>query len=210
MFGAAAFLPAPIGAETLDRVVASVGENAITQRDVIEEYHFERFLEGKSPASEVSQEDMQAALNRLISQMLLAEQIQGPARAPRNGAKNAEETMKSVRQKFPDQQSYRAALQSLGMTEQQVLRRLEVYQRTLQMINNRLRPAAFPEPNEIDDYYKKIFVPEYAREKSGPPPALDQVREQIREILVQKKMNALLDEWLGRLKATHRVTIHAN
>jgi peptidyl-prolyl cis-trans isomerase SurA len=208
MFGADVFLPAPAGAETLDSVVASVGYNAITHRDVIEECHFERFLEGKSPASEPSKEEEQAALNRLISQTLLAEQIQRPARASKNGAKNAEDTLKSVQEKFPNNQSYRAALQSLGMTEQQVLKRLEIYQRTLQMINNRLRPTALPDPNEVDDYYKKIFVPEYAKNNSGPPPSLDQVRDQIREILVEKKMNELLDDWLDRLKSTHRVTIH--
>jgi hypothetical protein len=210
MFAAAASLAVPAGAEMLDRVVASVGDTAITQRDVDQEYLFERFLDGKSPAGEPDSEDTQAALNRLISQTLLTEQMRSPGRASKNGAKNAEETLKSVREKYPDEQSYRAALQSLGMTEPQVLKRLEIYQRTLQMINNRLRPMALPDPAEIEDYYKNIFVPEYTKQNAGAPPKLDQVREQIREILVQKKMNEQLDDWLKRLKASHRVTIHSD
>lgn len=130
--------------------------------------------------------------------------------ASKHGTKDAEDTLKSVREKFSDPTAYRKALTSLGMTEPQVLQRLELYERTLQMINNRLRPAAVPDPNEVDTYYKNTFVPEYAKAHGGPPPSLDNVREQIREILVQKKMNGLLDNWLDRLKSTHRVTIQTD
>jgi peptidyl-prolyl cis-trans isomerase SurA len=203
-------LPSFARAETLDSVVASVGDNAITAHDVIEEYHFKRFLDAESPTGLPSREERQAALNRLISQTLLAEQIQRPAKPSGNGAKNAEDTLKSVREKFANRQAYNAALQSLGMTEPQVLKRLELYEHTLQMINNRLRPAALPDPNEVEAYYRKSFVPEYAKENKGPPPPLDEIRDQIREILVQKKMNELLDSWLNRLKSTHRVTIHSD
>jgi peptidyl-prolyl cis-trans isomerase SurA len=203
-------LPCLGRAETLDSVVASVGDDAITAHDVVEEYHFERFLEGESPTGLPSHEERQAALNRLISQTLLAEQIQRPAKPPGNGVKNAEDTLKSVREKFANRQAYNAALQSLGMTEPQVLKRLEIYEHTLQMINNRLRPAALPDPIEVEAYYQKTFVPEYAKEHKGPPPPLDEIREQVREILVQKKMNELLDSWLNRLKSTHRVTIHSD
>jgi peptidyl-prolyl cis-trans isomerase SurA len=208
--GTIASLPAIARAETLDKVVASIGDQAITQHDMAEEYHFERFLQGESPVGTPDQADRQAILSRLISQKLLAQQMGAPARGPGNGAKLAVETLNGVRKKFPDEQAYRSALDSLGLTEQQVLKRLELYQRTLQMIDNRLRPASLPEPKEVEDYYQKTFVPAYAKNHSGPPPALDDVREQIREILVQKKMNQLLGNWLERLKSTHRVTIHSD
>jgi len=195
--------------EMLNRIVASVGDTAITQRDVIEEYRFERFLDGKPPTGSPNAQESQAVLSRLISQTLLAEQISASGRESKNAAKSAEETLKEVRGKFPDEQAYQSALQSLGMTEQQVLKRLAMYQRTLGMINNRLRPSALPDPKDIEDYYKNTFVPAYAKEHQGAPPPLDDVREQIREILVQKKMNELLDDWLDRLKSTHRVAIYS-
>jgi len=200
----------PARAETLNSVVASLGDEAITQRDVVEEYRFERFLDGKIPVGEPTPPESKDALSRLISQRLLAEQMQRSEGSSKDGTKNAGDTLKSVRAKFSDPSAYRAALESLGMTEPQVLQRLELYQRTLQMINDRLRPAATPDPNEVEDYYMNTFVPEYAKAHRGPPPPLDDVREQISEILVQKKMNVLLDNWLDRLKSTHRVTIHTN
>jgi hypothetical protein len=190
--------------------VASVGGQAITGQDVTNEYHFERFLEGEAPTGTPDQQERRAVLNRLISQVLLTDQMQRPTGNSENGTKDASETLKSVREKFPSQQAYDKALQSLGMTEQQVQKRLELYGRTLQMINNRLRPAALPDPNEVEDYYHKTFVPEFKKEHSGSPPPLDNVRDQIREILVQKKMNELLDNWLARLKSAHRVTIYSD
>lgn len=209
MFAVVGSLAVPARAETLNSVVASVGDDAITRHDVVEEYHFERFLDGKAPTGEPTPEESKNALSRLISQRLLAEQMQQSERSSKNGTRNAEDTLKSVRERFPDPAAYLAALQLLGMTEPQVLKRLELYERTLQMINNRLRPAALPDPSEVEDYYKNTFVPGYAKAHAGPPPPLDNVREQISEILVQKKMNGLLDNWLDRLKSTHRVTIHA-
>ncbi len=131
-------------------------------------------------------------------------------RESKNGKKTAEETLSEVEKKFSSEEAYRSALKSLGMTEQQVLKRLELYQRTLRMINNRLRPAALPDQGEVEDYYKNTFVPEYAKGHSGAPPSLDDVREQIQEILVQKKMNQLLENWLDRLKSAHRVMIHSD
>lgn len=177
---------------------------------MINEFHFERFLEGQSPTGAPDHKEKQAVLNRLITQILLADQMQRPAGNSESRTKDARETLKSVREKFPSQQAYDKALQSLVMTEQQVLKRLELYEHTLQMINNRLRPAAVPDPNDVEDYYKKTFVPEYKREHSDPPPPLDKIRDQIREILVQKKMNELLDNWLDRLKSAHRVTIQSD
>lgn len=204
----AAGLAVPARAATLDRIVASVGYHAITGNDVVTEYHFESFLDGKSPTGVPSREESDAVLKRLISQTLLAEQIQDPGQTQKNGAADAKATLKEVRSKFSSGEAYRKALQELGMTEQQVLKRLEVYQRTLQMINNRLRPSAVPDPAEVQNYYKDTFVPEYTKHNSGAAPPLEKVRVQIREILVQKKMNELLNDWLDRLKSTHRVTIH--
>jgi len=190
-------------------VVASIGYNAITRRDVIDEYRFERFLQGDPPVGTPDGPERQAVLGRLIRQKLLAEQIRRTAKESKNGEKMARVTLNGVRKKFSSEAAYRSALRSLGMTEQQVLKRLEIYQRTLQMIDNRLRPAALPEPGEVENYYKKTFVPQYAKGHPGPAPPLDDVRDQIREILVQEKMNQLLGHWLERLKSTHRVTIHS-
>ncbi len=190
----------------MDRVVASVGPIAITQRDVEEEYHFEQFLQGRSPKGSPDSTTRKAVLNRLISQKLLAEQMSDATSLQ----KEAERTLNQVRKEFPSNATYHSALAAIGMTEPQVLKRLAIYQGTLRMIDDRLRSSARPDPNEVETYYKETFVPEYAKTHSTPPPPLAEVQDQVQEVLVQKKMNQLLDKWLERLKSTSRVVIHSN
>jgi peptidyl-prolyl cis-trans isomerase SurA len=203
-------LPGSARGETLDRVVASIGPVAITQRDVEEEYHFEQFLQGRSPTGSPDPADRKVLLNRLISQRLLAEQMGSEAAASGNAKKTAEKSLNEVRKDFPSDTEYRSALHALGMTEPQVLKRLAIYQRTLRMIDERLRPSAWPDPKEVEAYYKESFVPEYAKNHSTPPPPLADVHDEIQEILVQRKINQLLEKWLERLKSTSRVTIYSN
>ena len=194
----------------MDRVVASVGPIAITQRDVEEEYHFEQFLQGRSPTGSPDSTARRAVLNRLISQKLLSEQMSDATGESASSQKGAEKTLNQVRKEFPSGAAYRSALEAIGMTEPQVLKRLAIYQGTLRMIDNRLRSSAWPTPTEVENYYKETFVPEYAKTHNTPPPPLAEVQDQVQEVLVQRKMNQLLDKWLERLKSTSRVVIHSN
>jgi SurA-like N-terminal domain len=203
-------MPGPFRGETLDRVVASIGNAAITERDVDEEYHFERFLQGRPPTGSPDPVVRKAALSRLISQKLLEEQIGSVSRNAAAAQESAENTLQQVRKEFRSDEAYRSALRTLGMTEPQVLKRLKLYQRTLRMIDERLRPTAQPDLKEVEAYYKETFVPEYAKSHTTPPPPLAEVRDKIQEILVQRKINQLLSRWLDRLKSTRRVTIYSN
>jgi peptidyl-prolyl cis-trans isomerase SurA len=210
VLGMALQLPSAARAETLDRVVASIGPVAITQRDVEEEYHFEQFLAGRSPAGSPSPDARKAVLNRLISQKLLAEQIGNTIRESANAQKPAGKTLAQIRKEFPSDEAYRSALDALGMSEPQVLKRLEIYEETLRTIDERLRPSAWPDPKAVENYYKETFVPEYAKSHKTPPPPFAEVRSEIQEILVQKNMNQLLERWLDQLRSTSQVTIHSN
>ena len=203
-------LPRPAGGESLNRVVASIGPVAITQRDVEKEYHLEQFLQGRSPTGSPDLADRKAVLNRLISQKLLAEQMGIEGTASAIAKKVAEKSLDEVRKEFPSDTDYRSALHALGMTEPQVLKRLVTYQRTLRMIDERLRPSAWPDPKEVKIYYQETFVSEYAKNHSTSPPPLAEVHDEIQEILVQRKMNQLLEKWLEQLKSTSRVTIRSN
>jgi hypothetical protein len=61
----------------------------------------------------------------------------------------------------------------------------------------------------VEAYYQNTFVPEHLRRAAGPPPPLEDVEGEIREILVQKKIDELLMEWLSELRSTRQVKIRA-
>jgi len=196
-------------AETLDRVVASIGNVALTASDVEREYRFELFRNGQTPATPPDSATLERVRDRLIDQRLLAEEAEAENVERADLPRQAAETLIEVRKKYPSEEAFQSALQTLGTSEGEVLSRLEDQASVLRIIDQRLRPAAWVERTEIETYYHATFVPEYARHTVGPAPALEEVENQIREILVQRKIDQLLATWLQELKASRRVRLHS-
>jgi hypothetical protein len=198
----------PARAEVVDRVVASIGNDAITQSDAEDEYRLERFLEGESPQGHPDPAQLDAARERLIDQKLLLLEAETEGGELPDLPEEAGKLLDQTRKKFPDESAYERALQSLGMDEQTLLRHLALQVVTLRLIDQRLRPAAWVEQKEIETYYHDTFVTEHKRRTAGPPPPLEDVETQIREILVQRKIDALLTAWLTELRSSHQVKIY--
>ena len=195
-------------AETLDRVVASVGNVAITKSEVEAEYRLELFLKGSSAAGVLDGAASERVRDRLIEQKLLADEAEAEGVDRSDIMEAAKQALGDVRRQYSSEEAFQTALRVLGTTEDQVLSRLQVQVLTLRLIDQRLRPAAWVERPEIEAYYTGTFVPEFRRQNTGPNPPVDEVEPQIREILVQKKVDHLLANWLAELKAGRRVSIH--
>lgn len=196
-------IPAP--AETLDRVVASVGNLAITSSDVEAEYRFELFLKGASPAPLLDAATFERICDRLIEQKLLAQEAEADGVDGAELLEGAKQALGEVHRQYSGEEAYQTALRALGSTEEQVLNGLQDQVLTLQLIDQRLRPAAWVERPEIEDYYAKTFLKDFTQRNPGPAPSVDDVEEQIREILVQQKIDKLLAAWLAELKTGRRV-----
>jgi len=195
-------------AEVLDRVVASIGEVAITQSDVEREYRLERFLDGQWPPPAPDAKALDMTRERLTYQkLLLEEETQDLSRDPAL-EKTAAEELAGVRQRFPSESEFQAALSSLRMDEKQLLLTLVDQQRILRVIEERLRPEAAPATPEVETYYRDVFTPEYTHTRGLPVPPLTGVQGQIQEILVQKKINQLLADWLAELRPSRRVRFY--
>jgi hypothetical protein len=196
-------------AEVLDRVVASVGDTAITERDVRREYLFERFLDGDWPPPPPAPATLDQVRERLTYQKLLAVEETRLTQEGPQLQKAAEEQLRNIRKRFHGEEDYQAALQTLGMHEPQVLARIIAHEQILQMIDQRLRPMATPDDTEVEAYYHDTLAPEYKRRNSGAIPPLADVEGQVREILVQKRINELLAQWLEELKPLRHVMFHS-
>lgn len=196
-------------AETLDRVVASIENIAITQSDVEREYRFEHFPDARWPPPPPDGAALEQVCKRLTYQKLLAlEEGTNPPEAA-DLANAAAERLASIRKGFGPEEDFQAALRTLGMGERELLERIAEQQRILRLIDQRLRPAAVLTVPEIETYYRETFVPEYTRRNVGPAPTLAEVETQIREILVEKKIDQLLGKWLEELASSRRVRFHS-
>jgi hypothetical protein len=197
-------------AEVLDRVVASVGREAITASDVGHEYRFERFLDGQWPPPPPSPATLDRVRERLTYQVLLGQEEKPTSGDQVECEKIAAERLAALRKEFARPEEFQAALQGLGMTEAQVLARITQQELTLRLIDQRLRPAALPSDQEVADYYRRTFVPEFEKKNGGEAaPPLSEVDGQIREVLTQKRINELLDQWIEELKPASRVRFHS-
>ena len=96
------------------------------------------------------------------------------------------------------------------MTETEVVARIAQQELMLRLIDQRLRPEASPSDDAVAEYYRSTFVPEFQKNNNGAAaPSFSEVEDQIREILVQKRINELLDQWIEELKPTTNVRFHS-
>ena len=198
------------GVQTLDRVVASIGNVAITASDVENEYRLESFLQAQWPPPPPDADALNAARQRLAYQVLLTKE-ENPGPAERSAAeREAIETLSGLQKQFAHPEDFQRALKELGMTEAEVRARVAQEELMLRLIDQRLRPSATPSDDEIATYYRSVFVPEFQKSNSGAAaPPLSAVEDQIREVLVQKRINELLDQWIEELKPTTHLRFHS-
>lgn len=199
-----------MGQQTLDRVVASIGSQAITASDVEQEYRLERFLNGQWPPPPPDAGALAGAREHLTYQLILIrEENPGPTENAES-EKAAAERLAALPKEFPRPEDYQKALKELGMTQAELATRVAQEELLLRMIDQRLRPAASPSDEAVADYYRSTFVPRFhSRNPDSPAPPLTEVESQIREILVQERINELLDRWIEELKPTTNVRFHS-
>jgi hypothetical protein len=209
VFLAVGLAPSFSRAETLDRVVASIGDVAITQSDVEREYRLERFLDGQWPAPPPDSETLEQVRERLTEQKLLLEEETQDSSHDAELEKTAAEELDAVRKRFSSEPDYQSALHGLQMDEKQILTALLERQRIWRIVEQRFRPEAAPSTTDIESYYRDVFTPEYAQTHSSAVPPLTEVQGRIQEILVQKRIDQLLDSWLEELKPSRAVRFHS-
>ena len=199
--GLAQTSPAPA---VLDRVVAVVNNQAILASDLDEEMRLSVLDPSGGGKIDLTP---QQALDQLISRTLIRQQIREEdeqAAAPSQDevqsrlAEIRREVPACIRQNCITDAGWQAFLTAHGLTA----RRVEAYLRhrleILGFIERRFRQGISITPQEIETYYKETLLPQYAAGEAVP--ALDKVSPRIEEILLQKQVNTLFDDWLKNLR----------
>lgn len=110
-----------------------------------------------------------------------------------------EKNVADIRARFPSDEAFRKTLRDLGLT-QQALRQLVARQlMVLTHVEEQLGPRVFVSLDDITQYYRTTFTREMQRQKAPVPP-LDDVREQIRTVLKEQRLNQELDSWTEELR----------
>lgn len=197
--------PSQPAAVQIDRVVAVVNGDLILESDVDEERRFAAFQPYSNPTGGFSRQD---AIDRLIDRTLILQQDGEQALPPITDAEETADILdlrKAIfacrAYKCDTEAGWQNFLTDNGFTEEEFRQRWLDRMVTLRFIEQRFRMGIRIEPAEINQYYEKTLLPEYAS-RGVPPPRVDAIRDRIQEILLQQQVGKLLDDWLKALRAS--------
>ncbi len=196
-----------MGSQIVDRVVTNVNGHVVLQSDWEQEVAFEALSNGRDPESFTS-EERNAALDRLIDQELLREQVRPSQPAPAEQvAARVAEVRNEVRKVYPDcatDAGWHATLQRYGLTQSALEKRLAEEIQVMKLVEDRLRPAIQIDQRAVETYYHDQLLPELKRAGGSTTP-LNEVFGRIKNLLTEKKMNELLSGWLASLRSESHI-----
>jgi peptidyl-prolyl cis-trans isomerase SurA len=199
-----AALAAPAGGgQIVDRMVANVNGHVLLQSDWEEELAFEAFLNARAPYSFTSAE-RKAALDRLIDQELLREQVRPSEGAPAEKLAARLAEIRSLHPEAATDEGWRAALQRYGLTPNALEKRLAEDIRLMGLVEARLRPSIQIDQRAVESYYRDQLLPEMKRAGNREVP-LPEVFSRIKDLLAEQKLNQLLSHWLASLRSASRI-----
>jgi len=191
--------------ETIDRIVATVNGRPVMESELAEQLRFEQFLAGK-PAQVVPIAEQRTALERLIDQMLLEQQMDS-VNFEHPDTDEINKRMQELRQQLaPSAGAWEHALARYGLSNADVSDHVGSQLRTLHFIDARFRPAIRVDPGAVAAYYREQFAPKMKQAGAAPVP-MKQVEPRIREILMQQQLDELLENWLKSLRTQSEIRL---
>jgi hypothetical protein len=194
---------APPGQNVLrDRIVAVVDEDPILASDL------ERVIALGMAQRRPGEGDAafrRRVLDEMIKDRLRLHEIDrfGFEQVP---VEEIEKRVADIRASFPDEEAFRRTLREVGLTleglRQLVARQLVV----LTYVEERLGPRVFIDNRDIANYHANVLAPEMRR-RNQPVPPIEEVRDSIREVLRQQRLNQEIERWTAELREEADVSI---
>jgi len=186
-------LPALLLSEIIDRIAITVGNQVITESQIDEEIRLTAFLNHEH--ADLSLAAKQAAAARLIQQALVKREMD-LSRYPAPEQSDAGELLDSIKMMYSSDADFLKALEDAGVTVDELTRRLWWQLTLLRFIDYRFRPGIQIPPADVQAYYRQQ-VAEWQQKGTNPIPTLEESRDQIEEILTQKRIDQALDQWMS-------------
>jgi peptidyl-prolyl cis-trans isomerase SurA len=202
-------MPADQGKE-IDRVVAIVNGALILDSDVDQERRFSALLPYGEASGRYSRDE---AIERLINRDLILQQSQLQP-GDEISMEAATKDLEGLRKSIPTCKEYHCDtkagwdrfLATQGFTEQSLTKLWRQRMEVLAFIELRFRMGIKISPEEIQTYYEKTLLPQYAAQRATPPP-VKSISRRIQEVLLQREVSGLLSDWLNSLRAQGNVVL---
>jgi hypothetical protein len=193
----------PGGVEVVDRMMATVNGLLITYSDLL----WQLALQPGTPVDSPRKEDLDAALERLIDQRLVLQEAEKLPHVHAN-EKEIDEALNDLVKRFPSQAEFQQRMSRVGLTAGQLR---EIVHDRLDMekyLDFRFRSFTVVTPQEVESYYKDVYVPRLRRQSPGRiVPKLEEVRDEIGKRMTEDKVASDTAEFLDEARTTAQITI---
>jgi hypothetical protein len=176
----------------VDRVVARIENDIITLSDIQELAAYQR-LAGREPAKQSE------LLRELIDQWIVTNDA-AAARFPAPAAKQVDAEFSALRNQVGTPDKFTARLRDLGLSEQDVRRLVAKQVLDDSYLEYKFRTVARVEPGAVERYYHDEFVPQL-ESRHQPVPALDDVRDSITNLLLERDITRRAQQWIDQTRA---------
>lgn len=188
--------PAPLQEPQLrDRVLAVVDEDPILQSEL------ERVIALGLAESRPNEDP--AAFRRRVLDQIIEERLRfhemdrfGFEQVP---VEEVDRHVAEIRARFKDEAAFQKALKEQGMTPKDLRRLVARQLMVLAYVDEQLGPRVFVSLDDINNYYRTVLTPELQKQGQPVPPVED-VRDQIRAVLREQRLNEAIAKWTEDLR----------
>jgi hypothetical protein len=187
--------------EVIDRIVATVNGHIILLSDWEDSLRYEAFSSGR-PVDRMTADDRKSALDHLIDQELLREQLKDSDIQHASPEEVAQRVVE-IRRQYAEAETelgWHRLLDRYRLNEESLRSRVAAELDLMRLVDARLRPSVTVDSKSIESYYNQELLPQL-RQSGGQNVPLVDVTAKIRELLTQKKISQLLTAWLQDLRA---------
>ena len=189
---------ASLTAQMIDRTVAIVEDGSITESELVSQLRLEAMA--NSAAVVDSPEAREDVLDRLIDQRLIANDIDLTGLPPMSSGERDRLLAQLQAQPFGEL-SFEAALETYGVTEAQAL---EFFARQVEFsryVEFRFRTGQTVSDEELQQAYRT----KYGRTPNRDAPSLELAAPELRNEVLNARVERLLEQHVRQLRADHRV-----
>jgi peptidyl-prolyl cis-trans isomerase SurA len=197
-------------AEIIDRLVAVVNRQVITLVDVQQEMKSQELDQSESNTGGDSAHEHKLTetqvTQRLIERVLIHQQIQ-EFPGSEVSEKDVDSQLAEMEKNAGGSEAWSRHLKDLGIGLAGVRERVRWQLQVMRFIDRRFREFIVVNPSEVESYYQDQFLVDLRKRGIREAPALSEVEEQIRDILIEKKLNVQVEEWLASLRANATIQV---
>jgi hypothetical protein len=184
----------------IDRIAVIVENRIVKESDIKLDIRVTSFLNNENP--DFSLASQRKALNRLIDQVFIRREIE-LGDYPTATLQQADQQLESVKkERFKTEAAFRQALRRYDLTELDLRTQFQWQLTVLRFIDVRFKPALLVTDDEIEKYYRDHAA---ALRREYPGKSLDNLRDRIREILTDEKVNQQFFGWLDEQRKNTKV-----